>query len=674
MMQQVATLNAEIAAAAPSTEGQPLLNLEGKMAYDASSHESVAVEFKQIIQQQQQKQQNGATSKPPLPPQAQQAGAEQQPVSPSPTKASKDTEGVNHAVPVSTTQTATVATKSTDSQAKRSADAENKGSSKGDLASIVTDATLPTEQIAESKTLTSVKQPLDLADKHEQEAAELNAASIQQQVDAGLESASAQESADIDWVALVEAVREPLSPQSAKAQQLNSEADKSAEQETNLDSLIATLQQSEGVEKQPVAAEQQESADADQHSVVEGDADANVHSAEVVDTLLPQSNNDIPQHLASLAEEQGDVSLDKQTLASLDQALQSLLANDTAGSQVTQSDQGEAELIVSEEAVTKPLNKGIEPPRQQQDVTGKTSQAVLTATSQSDSADKPQQVMQLIAKQSEQQRQAIAENLAERIPAIAHAPNPELKGDFVAALQAGIADYKQQLAQGKEPPLDLKALLAEAVEKLPVSRESAKLQGQLDKVVEQVNRLAESAHLQLQATAQLVEPISLDKLQVTESNQAHIEVAKHSQQMQQSDKAVNLSKAEGQQQMAEKVRWMINARSSQAEIRLDPAELGSMQVKVSMSGEAASVSFMVQSPQAREALEQAVPRLREMLAGQGIELGQSSVEQQQSGNKQSQGEGFAANHSHAEVQQDELIIGSEQRITNGALGGIDYYA
>ena len=140
------------------------------------------------------------------------------------------------------------------------------------------------------------------------------------------------------------------------------------------------------------------------------------------------------------------------------------------------------------------------------------------------------------------------------------------------------------------------------------------------------------------------------------------------------EKPANILKPEGQTQFAEKIRWIVNARNSFAEIRLDPPDLGSVQVKVNMSGEAATVNFVVQSPQARDALDQALPRLREMLNQQGIELGQSSVQQdqQQQNGEQQQGQ-FA--EGKADDGMDEIageVI--EQRVINGSAGGIDFYA
>jgi len=90
---------------------------------------------------------------------------------------------------------------------------------------------------------------------------------------------------------------------------------------------------------------------------------------------------------------------------------------------------------------------------------------------------------------------------------------------------------------------------------------------------------------------------------------------------------------------------MINSRNISAEIRLDPPDLGGMNIKVNLSGDSASVSFIVQSQHARDALDQAVPRLREMLEEHGIELGQSSVHQESAGDDGQAEQDSLANNS-----------------------------
>lgn len=77
--------------------------------------------------------------------------------------------------------------------------------------------------------------------------------------------------------------------------------------------------------------------------------------------------------------------------------------------------------------------------------------------------------------------------------------------------------------------------------------------------------------------------------------------------------------------ISERVLLMANGRLQNAELRLTPAELGPLRVQVTVEDGAAHVAFQAQHALTREAIEQAMPRLREMLADSGLSLGQTSV-------------------------------------------------
>ena len=79
---------------------------------------------------------------------------------------------------------------------------------------------------------------------------------------------------------------------------------------------------------------------------------------------------------------------------------------------------------------------------------------------------------------------------------------------------------------------------------------------------------------------------------------------------------------------AQRISMMATQRLSSAEIRLDPPELGSLHVRLTLHQDQASLSFSSPHPQVRDALEQQMPRLREMLAESGINLQQSDVSDQ----------------------------------------------
>ncbi|EOB3918494.1 flagellar hook-length control protein FliK [Vibrio parahaemolyticus] len=120
---------------------------------------------------------------------------------------------------------------------------------------------------------------------------------------------------------------------------------------------------------------------------------------------------------------------------------------------------------------------------------------------------------------------------------------------------------------------------------------------------------------------------------VTAQQQTRAEAA------QQAQLPLQLTKELANEQVAEKVQMMMSKNLKNLDIRLDPPELGRMQIRMTMNNDLANVHFTVTNPQARDIIEQALPRLREMLAQQGMQLADSSVQQQSSGQQQS---GYAA--------------------------------
>ena len=108
---------------------------------------------------------------------------------------------------------------------------------------------------------------------------------------------------------------------------------------------------------------------------------------------------------------------------------------------------------------------------------------------------------------------------------------------------------------------------------------------------------------------------------------------------QQAQLPLQLTKELANDQVAEKVQMMMSKNLKNLDIRLDPPELGRMQIRMTMNSDLTNVHFTVTNPQAREIIEQTLPRLREMLAQQGMQLAETSVQQQSSGQQQS---GYAA--------------------------------
>jgi len=74
------------------------------------------------------------------------------------------------------------------------------------------------------------------------------------------------------------------------------------------------------------------------------------------------------------------------------------------------------------------------------------------------------------------------------------------------------------------------------------------------------------------------------------------------------------------QAVGQRVLWMAAQNLASAELRLDPPDLGPMQVKVSVHNDQISVNFTSAQATVREALDQGSARLREMFESEGLDL------------------------------------------------------
>ncbi|MEO8135881.1 MAG: flagellar hook-length control protein FliK [Betaproteobacteria bacterium] len=77
---------------------------------------------------------------------------------------------------------------------------------------------------------------------------------------------------------------------------------------------------------------------------------------------------------------------------------------------------------------------------------------------------------------------------------------------------------------------------------------------------------------------------------------------------------------------AQKIAHFVFARNESIELRVDPVELGPIAIRVDLKGDQASVSIVAAHADTRQALEQALPQLRELLADGGITLFQADVQ------------------------------------------------
>lgn len=127
--------------------------------------------------------------------------------------------------------------------------------------------------------------------------------------------------------------------------------------------------------------------------------------------------------------------------------------------------------------------------------------------------------------------------------------------------------------------------------------------------------------------------------------------------------------------MQQQLVTMVSKGIQQAEIRLDPPELGHMLVKISVQGDQTQVQFQVVHSQTKDLIEQALPKLRDLLAQEGMQLTDSQVSQGDGGRgeKGQQSSGGAYDHEQLDdnAAQDANLVANRTSHSNSA---IDYYA
>lgn len=241
------------------------------------------------------------------------------------------------------------------------------------------------------------------------------------------------------------------------------------------------------------------------------------------------------------------------------------------------------------------------------------------------------------------------------------------KAQTAQAAQAAAANAPQQaLADGP----DFAAALAATVEsaagqgeaELSLDEAEVELDGLLGSRPEMRSESLAARLTQLGQAIQQVTPI-----------QRPVEVPGQPLSLQQG----NLSEA-----LVDKVMWLSSQNLKSAEIQLDPAELGRLEVRIQIVQDQAQVSFASANAGVRDALEGQLHRLREMFAQQGMNMLDVNVSDQSlSRGWQDQGEaggrGVGSLTAGGEPGDEELTMGvSEIRSAAGGVGRglVDYYA
>ncbi len=104
------------------------------------------------------------------------------------------------------------------------------------------------------------------------------------------------------------------------------------------------------------------------------------------------------------------------------------------------------------------------------------------------------------------------------------------------------------------------------------------------------------------------------------------------------------------QAMGDRIMWMVGKGVQAASIRINPPDLGPIHVRLSVNNDQTSVQMLVQNGVVKEALEAAMPRLREMLQEGNMYLVNVDVSHRESPD-QSSGSGLYDHDQNGQMEQ-----------------------
>lgn len=131
--------------------------------------------------------------------------------------------------------------------------------------------------------------------------------------------------------------------------------------------------------------------------------------------------------------------------------------------------------------------------------------------------------------------------------------------------------------------------------------------------------------------------------------------------------------------VSNRVIWIAGRGEGRAELVLTPPSLGKLRVTIQTNGDQTTAHFVAASSAAREALEQALPRLREALQQAGINLGDTSVStssqnQAQQGHDEGQKNGERARAMEYGILTNTVEQADGIRRSFAAQGLVDIFA
>ena len=117
------------------------------------------------------------------------------------------------------------------------------------------------------------------------------------------------------------------------------------------------------------------------------------------------------------------------------------------------------------------------------------------------------------------------------------------------------------------------------------------------------------------------------------------------------------------------VRWMTDQKIGHAHIKVTPNDLGTVEIRLRLDGDRVHADFSSAQAEVRQALENSLPRLRDMLGQHGFQLAHADVGQQHTPPSQ----GAASPHGESSADT-EALTETPHTVRMTARGLVDAYA
>ncbi len=132
-----------------------------------------------------------------------------------------------------------------------------------------------------------------------------------------------------------------------------------------------------------------------------------------------------------------------------------------------------------------------------------------------------------------------------------------------------------------------------------------------------------------------------------------------------------------QAELVSEVRFMLKGGLQQAELHMNPEDLGPIQIELNLRANVADIGFNAANATTRDGISQSLPQLKDMLGQQGLSLGQTSVGSQNAGQQQPSSEqartqpGAVPHDGRPSSPTETVRLGTTP---NRRPGGLDLYA